>query len=68
MLPPGAAAAETTGPQMWGLRRLQGLPQPNLLLYLLKVFYRHDQGTGEFDREAKAHLFLLLKTVLDSLA
>ena len=52
-------------------RRLQAagaFPQPNLLLYLLRVFYREDPGTGEFDREAKAHLFLLLKTVLDSLA
>lgn len=52
-------------------RRLQAagaFPQPNLLLYLLKIFYREDPGTGEFDREAKAHLFLLLKTVLDSLA
>jgi hypothetical protein len=52
-------------------RRLQAsgtFPQPNFLLYLLKVFYREDPGTGEFDREAKAHLFLLLKTVLDSLA
>ena len=52
-------------------RRLQAggaFPQPNLLLYLLRIFYREDPGTGEFDREAKAHLFLLLKTVLDSLA
>ena len=52
-------------------RRLQAagtFPQPNLLLYLLKVFYREDPGSGDFDREAKAHLFLLLKTILDSLA
>lgn len=52
-------------------RRLEAagiFPQPNLLLYLLRVFYREDPGSGDFDREAKAHLFLLLKTVLESLA
>lgn len=52
-------------------RRLQAggtFPQPHLLLYLLRAFYREDPGSAEFDREAKAHLFLLLKTVLDGLA
>ena len=52
-------------------RRLQAggtFPQPHLLLYLLRICYRDDPGTGEFDRDAKAHLFLLLKTVLDGLA
>lgn len=42
-------------------------PQPNLIQYLLTVFYGGDSESVEYDEEVKATLFLLLKTLSDAL-
>jgi len=42
-------------------------PQPNLIQYLLTVFYRGDPESAEYDAEVRATLFLLLKTLSDAL-
>lgn len=42
-------------------------PHPNLIQYLLTVFYGGDAESSEYDAEIKATLFLLLKTVSDAL-
>ena len=52
------------------LRSVEGggeFPQPNLIQYLLTVFYGNDGESAEYDEEVKATLFLLLKTVSDAL-
>ena len=52
------------------LRSVQGggeFPHPNLIQYLLTVFYGGDPESAEYDDEVKASLFLLLKTVADAL-
>ena len=41
-------------------------PQPNLIQYLLTVFYGGDPESEEYDDEVRATLFLLLKTLSDS--
>jgi len=42
-------------------------PHPNLIQYLLTIFYGGDPESAEYDEEVKASLFLLLKTVADAL-
>lgn len=42
-------------------------PHPNLIQYLLTVFYGGDPESVEYDAEVKATLFLLLKTLSDAL-
>ncbi len=52
------------------LRGVQGegeFPHPNLIQYLLTVFYGGDPESVEYDEEVKASLFLLLKTLSDAL-
>ncbi len=52
------------------LRSVEGggeFPQPNLVQYLLTVFYGGDPESVEYDEEVKASLFLLLKTLSDAL-
>lgn len=52
------------------LRSVEGggeFPHPNLIQYLLTVFYGGDPESADYDDEVKASLFLLLKTVTDAL-
>ena len=52
------------------LRSVQGggeFPHPNLVQYLLAVFYGGDPESVDYDQEVKASLFLLLKTLSDTL-
>jgi hypothetical protein len=52
------------------LKAVQGggeFPHPNLIQYLLTVFYGGDPESAEYDGEVKAGLFLLLKTLVDAL-
>jgi len=52
------------------LRSVQGggeFPHPNLVQYLLTVFYGGDPESVDYDQEVKASLFLLLKTLGDAL-
>lgn len=52
------------------LRSVQGggeFPHPNLVQYLLTVFYGGDPESPDYDQEVKASLFLLLKTLSDAL-
>ena len=52
------------------LRSVQGggeFPHPNLVQYLLTVFYGGDPESVDYDQEVKASLFLLLKTLSDAL-
>jgi hypothetical protein len=52
------------------LRAVQGageFPHPNLIQYLLTVFYGGDPESAEYDGKVKAGLFLLLKTLVDAL-
>ena len=52
------------------LRSVQGggeFPHPNLIQYLLTVFYGEDPESAAYDEEVKANLFLLLKTLTDTL-
>lgn len=42
-------------------------PHPNLIQYLLTVFYGGDEESAEYDAEVKASLFLMLKTLSDAL-
>ncbi len=52
------------------LRNVQGggeFPHPNLVQYLLTVFYGGDPESVDYDQEVKASLFLLLKTLADAL-
>lgn len=42
-------------------------PHPNLIQYLLTVFYGDDEESAEYDAEVKASLFLMLKTLSDAL-
>ncbi len=52
------------------LRSVQGggeFPHPNLVQYLLTVFYGGDPESVDYDQEVKASLFLLLKTLADAL-
>lgn len=56
-------------PRMF-LRSIQGggeFPHPNLVQYLLTVFYGSDPESVDYDQEVKASLFLLLKTLSDAL-
>lgn len=60
---------EGADPQIF-LRSVQGegeLPRPNLVAYLLTVFYGGDAESAEYDQEVRASLFLLLKTLTDAL-
>jgi len=52
------------------IRSVQGggeFPHPNLVQYLLTLFYGGDPESAEYEDEAKASLFLLLKTLTDAL-
>ena len=52
------------------LRSVHGggeFPHPNLIQYLLTVFYGGDSESAEYDAEVKASLFLMLKTLSDAL-
>lgn len=60
---------EGADPRMF-LRSVQGggeFPHPNLVQYLLTVFYGGDPESLDYDQEVKASLFLLLKTLSDAL-
>ena len=49
------------------VQRGEEFPQPNLVQYLLTVFYGGDPESVDYDQEVKASLFLLLKTLADAL-
>ena len=60
---------EGADPRMF-LRTVHGggeFPHPNLVQYLLTVFYGGDPESLDYDQEVKASLFLLLKTLSDAL-
>jgi len=73
----GAYAATTEWMERWEgadprifLRSVEAgeeFPQPNLIQYLLTVFYGGDPESEEYDDEVRATLFLLLKTLSDAL-
>ena len=60
---------EGADPQLF-LRSVLGSeesPHPNLIRYLLNVFYGGDPGSVPYDAEVAARLFLMLKTLSDAL-
>jgi len=74
--PPVAPEATTEWLELWEgadprifLRSVQGggeFPQPNLIQYLLTIFYGGDPESVDYDQEVKASLFVLLKTLSDA--